>query len=93
MGIALTWLGRILGQSDPLDPEGALKQLSKGISILETLKTRPDLAIGYLFLGELFALSGRKEEAFDNLKKAERMFLKMKMHYWLEITGGILGSL
>ncbi len=93
MGIALTWLGRILGQSDPSDPEGALKQLSKGISILQELKTKPDLAIGYLFWGELFALSGRKEEALDNLTKAEGMFLKMKMDYWLEKAGGILRSI
>jgi class 3 adenylate cyclase/tetratricopeptide (TPR) repeat protein len=93
MGIALTWLGRILGQSDSSDPNGALKHISKGISILEALKTTPDLAVGYLFLGELFALSGRKEEALDPLKKAEGMFLKMKMEYWPEKTRKILGAL
>ena len=93
VGIALTWLGRIVGQGDSADPDGALKKISKGITILEALKTKPDLAIGYLFLGEIFALSGKKEEAFDNLKKAEGMFLKMKMDYWLEKTEGVLGSL
>ncbi|MBW2249779.1 MAG: hypothetical protein JRF60_03890 [Deltaproteobacteria bacterium] len=93
MGIALTWLGRILGQTDSPDPDGALKHISKGIDILEALKTKPDLAIGYLFLGELFALSGRKKEALDELEKAEGMFLKMKMDYWPEKTREILGSL
>ena len=93
MGIAMTWLGRILGQTDSPDPDGALKQISKGIDILEALKTKPDLAIRYLCFGGLFALSGRKEEALDQLKKAEGMFLKMKMDYWPEKTREILGSL
>ena len=89
----MTWLGRILGKADSRDPDDALKQISRGIDILEALKTKPDLAIGYLFLGELFALSGRKKEALDQLKKAEGMFLKMKMDYWPEKTRKILGSL
>jgi tetratricopeptide (TPR) repeat protein len=93
MGIALTWLGRILAQADSSDPKDALKHISKGISILESLKTKPDLAEGYLFLGELFALSGRKEEALDPLKNAEGMFVKMKMDYWLKKTGEVLESL
>jgi len=93
MGIALTWLGRILGQTDSPDPKGALKHILDGIAILEALKTKPDVAIGYLFLGEFFALSGRKEEALDRLKKAERMFVKMKMDYWPEKTRGVLESL
>jgi len=93
MGIALTWLGRILGQRDSPDPKGAFKHILDGIAILEALKTKPDVAIGYLFLGEFFALSGRKVEALDRLKKAERMFVKMKMDYWLKKTGEVLGSL
>ena len=39
--------------------------------------------LGYLWLGEVYAESGRREEALENLKKAEGMFQEMGMDYWL----------
>ena len=39
--------------------------------------------LGYLWLGEVYAESGRREEALENLKKAEGMFREMGMDYWL----------
>jgi hypothetical protein len=38
---------------------------------------------GYLWLGEVYAESGRKEEALENLKKTETMLRKMGMDNWL----------
>jgi hypothetical protein len=39
---------------------------------------------GYFWLGEVYAESGRKEEALMNLKKAETMFREMGMDYSLD---------
>lgn len=36
-------------------------------------------AIGYVYLGELFASADRKEEALEKLKKAESPYLEMKV--------------
>ncbi len=63
------------------------------MEILETLSTKPDLSIGYLFLGELYADRGLREKAMDNLKKAEGMFEEMGMEYWLHETRAVLEKL
>jgi len=54
------------------------------------------VAQGYLSLGELFADAGRNEEALENLKKAESMYLDMKVtprSHWLARTREALGRL
>ncbi len=56
---------------------------------LEELKARAMTAQGYLFLGELFADAGKKDVALENLRKAEAMYLEMKVtprSYWLART-------
>jgi tetratricopeptide (TPR) repeat protein len=37
----------------------------------------------YLWIGEAYADAGRRDEALQNLKKAEGMFRDMGMDYWL----------
>ena len=46
-----------------------------------------------MFLGELYAASGRPKEAREQLKKAEAMFEKMGMDYWLGKTREALAKL
>jgi predicted negative regulator of RcsB-dependent stress response len=80
----------------PVIIEEAQHQIRHGISILEGLKLKTFSAIGYLHLGEFFADAGRKEEALESLKKAEAMYLEMKVtpqSYWLKRAQEALAKL
>ena len=55
---------------------------SQGIILLK-LGLAFEVCLGHLWLGEVYAESGRREEALGNLKKAETMFREMGMDYWL----------
>jgi tetratricopeptide (TPR) repeat protein len=76
-------LGRVLAKIDPGQIEAAAGHLQQGISLLEELGILPWSGWGYIWLGEVYAESGRKEDALMNLKKAETMFREMGMDYWL----------
>jgi len=85
---ALAWmvLGHIEGEIEPARIDVAAEHIRKGILIAEGSKARAFVAQGYVFLGELFAGAGRNEEALKNLKKAETMYLEMKVtprSHWL----------
>jgi hypothetical protein len=72
-----------LVKADLKQIKAAEGQIRQGINLLEVLGMLPYSAQGYLWLGEVYAESGRKEEATTNLKKAEGMFMEMGMEYWL----------
>lgn len=91
-GLSWVWLGRVQSRVVPLDNE-AKKFIVKGIKILDELKLRPAYSQGYLFLGELCVDTGKKKEAIENLKKAEKMFRRMEMNYWLNKTQKVLKNL
>ncbi len=61
----------------------AEQQILQGINLLEKLGIACEVCFGYLWLGEIYAESGRRGEALENLKKAEGMFQEMGMDYWL----------
>ena len=82
-GMSRILLGRVLAKVDPGQIEAAEGHIRQGISLLEELGILPCSGVGYLWLGEVYAESGRKEEALENLKKAETMFREMGMDYWL----------
>ena len=90
-GISEIWLGRILGKTEPTSPRGE-EHISRGIQILEELKLRSYQAQGYLFLGELYADRGQKEQTLQHLKSAEVMFQEMGMEYWLAKTQEVIGK-
>ena len=95
-GIAWMVLGSIKGKMDPAHIDEAQHQIGKGITIVEELRQKAFSAIGYLLSGELFADAGRNEEAQENLKKAEAMYLEMKVtpkSYWLRRTQEALAKL
>ena len=92
-GASWTWLGRILGKTDPSQSEKAKECTVKGIKILEEMGIKPWYSEGYLCLGELYADIGKREKALQNLKKAEGMFQEMGMDYWLARTQEIIGRL
>ena len=59
--------------------------------MLTELETKPDIAIGRLFLGELYAQEDQEKVAKTHLKAAEAAFNKMGMAYWIEETSKIMG--
>ncbi|GAF90894.1 unnamed protein product, partial [marine sediment metagenome] len=83
-------LGRVLGKMGKSEGVKAEKSILRGIKILDELKLRPSSSLGYLFLGELYADTGKKEKALETLKKAEGAFREMGMDYWLRRTQEVL---
>jgi hypothetical protein len=76
-------LGRFLAKADRGQIEAAVGNIRQGISQFEELGTLPWSGWGYLWLGEVYSEAGRKEEALENLKKAEPLFREMGMDFWL----------
>jgi tetratricopeptide (TPR) repeat protein len=85
-GQCLIWLGKILYSKQPAEISQTEDSIQRGISILNELKSKPFLSIGYLFLGEFCMAVGRQDEALKNLHLAEGMFEEMGMDYWLNKT-------
>ncbi|MFC1821905.1 adenylate/guanylate cyclase domain-containing protein [Thermodesulfobacteriota bacterium] len=83
-GKALIWLGRAMGKVEQPSIDQAEEFIRTGLKILETLGTRPDVAIAHFFLGEFYSDCGRQDEARENLNRAEAMFKEMGMDYWLK---------
>ena len=92
-GLAWFLLGRTLAKADPPQTDKAEESFLKGIKIYEESKIKTCSVLGYFFLGEMYANTGKKDRALENLKKAERMFQEMGMDYWLAKTQEILGRL
>ncbi|MBW2467832.1 MAG: AAA family ATPase [Deltaproteobacteria bacterium] len=92
-GASWIWLGRIIGETDPAKDEKAKQFMQKGIKILRELKIRPWYSEGYLYLGQLNANSGNREDAVNNLRKAKANYQEMGMDYHLSKTQEILSKL
>jgi tetratricopeptide (TPR) repeat protein len=85
-------LGRIISVTDRTKFAEAEKSVRQGIEILGELQLRPHYAVGILHLGELYAGAQRKDEAIENIKKAEKMFEEMEMAYWPERAKELLAK-
>ena len=81
--MALIYLGRTLGKLDANNVKQAEEDIQQGIHIQEELKTRPSSAVGYLYLGELYAGAGRQHEAVEALNRGKAAFQDMGMDCWL----------
>ncbi len=87
--IAQILLGCMVEKLTPTILEEAHHQIKHDILILEDCKLKLLSAIGYLHLGEFLASAGQKEEASQNLKKAETLYHEMEVtpqSYWLTRT-------
>jgi hypothetical protein len=56
------------------------------LDLLNALDIKPDISMGHLFLGELYAERNQQDQARLHLKEAKRLFKEMGMNYWLEET-------
>jgi len=70
-----------------------MNHIINGIEISKALSQRPDLAVGNLFLGELYAVRGQMETATVYLAKSMNMFEEMEMNYWLPEAQKILAKI
>jgi tetratricopeptide (TPR) repeat protein len=92
-GFALLQLGRVIGRMERSQLQKAEECIFTGMKILEELKIKPTLSIGFLFLGELYAHAGQKEKSLKNLMQAEGLFQEMGINYWLGRTKKTLEAL
>jgi tetratricopeptide (TPR) repeat protein len=92
-GVSLMLLGLSLGMADKSQFTEAEECILRGMKVLEGFKMRAFHSRGYLFLGELYADTGRSEKALETLKKAEAEFKDMGMDYWLRRTQEALAGL
>jgi tetratricopeptide (TPR) repeat protein len=92
-GTLLIWLGRVLGKKHPPEEPEAMNHILNGIEISKALSQRPDLAVGNLFLGELYVMRGQEETAMAHLAKSMTMFEEMEMNYWLPEAQKILAKI
>jgi tetratricopeptide (TPR) repeat protein len=92
-GFAWLQLGRTIGRMEGSQLQKAEECILAGIKVLNELKIKSTLSIGFLFLGELYADAGKKEKALENLKQAEGLFQEMGMIYWLDRTKKIFETL
>ena len=91
--VARVFLGRVLGRMETPEVTKAEESILQGMRLSDELKTKPTSAQGHLFLGELYARTGQKGKALENLTKAETMFQEMGMDYWLAETRKISAGL
>jgi hypothetical protein len=64
-----------------------------GIEISKKLSQRPDEAVGYLFLAELYADQDRKDLAMEYLKQSMALFEEMEMQYWPDKAQKIIATI
>jgi tetratricopeptide (TPR) repeat protein len=89
-------LGRIAGEAEPGQVDIAEEYIRMSIAIFDEMKAKPMCAQGHLFLGEVFQIAGRREEALENLRKAEEMYQETGVgpdSYWLTRIREALASL
>ena len=92
-GAILIWLGRVIGKMQAPNDKNAYKNILRGIKISEELTHRPDLALGYFFLGEFYADRNMRKEAVEYLKKALGLFDEMEMQHWTTEANKVLSKL
>jgi tetratricopeptide (TPR) repeat protein len=89
-GESLLQLGRTLGKMEEPRIDEAEDAIVQGMKILDELETKPAYAVGCLNLGELYLDAGKRDKALENLGRAEVMFSRMGMDYWLTQALNIL---
>jgi class 3 adenylate cyclase/tetratricopeptide (TPR) repeat protein len=85
--------GGLLGKTDKLRYSEAEGCIIQGISVLNELKMKPWSTIGVLYLGELYADTGKRAGALETLKKAKAEFCRMGMDYWTYRTQEVIERL
>jgi class 3 adenylate cyclase/tetratricopeptide (TPR) repeat protein len=89
-GRSMLLLGKVLGISGAARIDEVEDLVAKGLQVLKGLGATAQYSLGYLFLGEVYLKAAKTEMARENLMKAEGMFQKMGMDFWLTRTRELL---
>ena len=92
-GPTMLALGTTTWKADRSQVGVAEQYILQGLSIVEEIGLKSEVAHGHQDLGELLAETGRKAEALEHLKKAEEMQQEMGSVYWLDRTRDALARL
>ncbi len=88
----LTLRGKIKAYMAPSNMASAENDILKGLQFIEKMKLKPDIAQAYMFLGEVYAGTEKREKARENLRRAEEMFKEMETEYWINRTEALLST-
>ncbi len=83
-------LGRSMGAQSLERFEEARIEISRGVELLQELEVRPYLALGTLFLGELYLRRGDEDTAREYITRAERDYTAIEEEYWIEHARALL---
>jgi tetratricopeptide (TPR) repeat protein len=86
-------LGRVAVREEKSRLDEAERNVLDGIRILKDQRQKPDVAVGYLSLAELYLDAGQNEKALQPVRKAEAMFREMGMDQWLKKAQEVLAKL
>ena len=81
--LALHVSGEVVAFTAPSEPDAAVAHFRSAAALAERLGMRPLLARCRLSLGELWARTGRRDEARSELVSAVGLFESMGMTFWL----------
>jgi hypothetical protein len=85
-GLSRIVLGAVLGTADVSQGTKVEEYILQGIGLLEGIGFRPWCPIGYLFLGQHYAGTGRREDGLQYLRKALGMCEEMGMDYYASMA-------
>jgi tetratricopeptide (TPR) repeat protein len=83
-------IGWTLSKLNPSQLNHSEQIIFDALKIAEDIESKPALAYGHGCLGGIYADSGQKEKALENIKKAESMYQEMGMVLWLGKTREVL---
>ena len=92
-GLSRIFLGPILSMADASQSAKAEEHMLQGIRLLDELRLRPMCSMGYLFLGQHCAGTGRREDGLQYLRKALGMCEEMGMDYYAAMARAALEAL
>ncbi len=90
---SLLYLGRVECEADPSHVDAALQHIRQGMSLYEEMGASGMKSLGDLFAGEVCEKAGRKEEALECLRRAEKICEETGRIYWLARTREALARL
>ena len=91
-GWAHRLLAEIARQHDPWDAIQAEHEYGQAMALAQELGMRPLVAHCHRGLGQLHQLTGKEQEAQDQLNTATTMYREMDMQFWLEQAEAEMGA-
>jgi hypothetical protein len=82
-----------VARREPSEIEQAEAHYRQALTLAEELGMRPLVAHCHLGLGKLYATSGRRAEARNDLSAAVELYQAMEMTFWLPQAEAVLAEM